>query len=333
MIRFLAILTLLLFTFGSEGSLQRRLDLIGSMQGAGGIGGLLARTDHSTVNPQPSTTFFHADGNGNISTLTDSSGAVVARYLYDPFGRVLGKWGPMADVNQYQFSSKETDNLTGLSYYGYRFYDPNLQRWLNHDPIREAGGINLYGFIGNEPVGSVDPYGLLFKDFFREIGQGLYDTGMEGGGGGDPNSLGKLWGENEKVDKDNNVLRDVFGEVCAVAGDQSTDAAAGAAVGGLAGKALEGIACKLGKPVKALLGKCGELLKRADDGCVCGPAAEETTALARSPWPGNSGFIEGTVERRFLLPGSDDCSAAAAAATPEQAGAGISGLFLAQSFR
>jgi hypothetical protein len=156
---------------------------------------------------------------------------------------------------------------------------------------------------------------------------------MEGGGGGDPNSLGKLWGENEKVDKDNNVLRDVFGEVCAVAGDQSTDAAAGAAVGGLAGKALEGIACKLGKPVKALLGKCGELLKRADDGCVCGPAAEETTALARSPWPGNSGFIEGTVERRFLLPGSDDCSAAAAAATPEQAGAGISGLFLAQSFR
>jgi hypothetical protein len=73
MIRFLAILTLLLFTFSSEGSLQRGLDLSGSMQGAGGIGGLLARPDHSTVNPQPSTSFFHADGNGNISTLTDSS--------------------------------------------------------------------------------------------------------------------------------------------------------------------------------------------------------------------------------------------------------------------
>jgi RHS repeat-associated protein len=143
----------------------RGLDLSGSMQGAGGIGGLLARTDHSTFNPQPSTSFFHADGNGNISTLTDSSGAVVARYLYDPFGRVLGKWGPMADVNRYQFSSKETDNLTGLSYYGYRFYDPNLQRWLNEDPILEAGGINLYGFVGNNPIGFIDPLGLHWADW------------------------------------------------------------------------------------------------------------------------------------------------------------------------
>ncbi len=160
MIRFLAILALLFVTFGSEGSLQRGLDLSGSMQGAGGIGGLLARTDHSTFNPQPSTSFYHSDGNGNISTLTDSSGTVVARYLYDPFGRVLGKWGPMADVNRYRFSSKETDNLTGLSYYGYRFYDPNLQRWLNEDPIRESGGNNLYCFAANYAINGIDPFGL-----------------------------------------------------------------------------------------------------------------------------------------------------------------------------
>ncbi len=244
----------------------RGMDLSGSMQGAGGIGGLLARSDST------SSAHYHSDGNGNISTLTDSSGTVVARYLYDPFGRVLGKWGPMADVNRYQFSSKETDNLTGLSYYGYRFYDPNLQRWLNEDPIGEEGGINLYGFVGNDPVGQVDPYGLLFKDFFREIGQGLYDTGMKGGGGGDPNSLGKLWGEMEGVDKDNNVLRDAFGEACGMMGDQGTDAAAGKVAAG----GLGYVACKLGKPVKALLGKCGELLKRTDDACACSPAAEGT---------------------------------------------------------
>jgi hypothetical protein len=48
----------------------------------------------------------------------------------------------------------------GLYYFGYRFYDPNLQRWLNRDPILENGGINLYGFIENDPVQYVDVWGL-----------------------------------------------------------------------------------------------------------------------------------------------------------------------------
>ncbi len=43
---------------------------------------------------------------------------------------------------------------------GLRFYDPSLQRWINQDPIGEAGGINLYGFVGNDPVNRVDPWGL-----------------------------------------------------------------------------------------------------------------------------------------------------------------------------
>ncbi len=131
----------------------RGLDLSGTMQGAGGIGGLLARTDSS------GTTFYHSDGGGNVTTMTDSSGNVVARYLYDPFGNLLAKSGPLADVNKYRFSSKEVHPNSGLYYYGYRFYEPNLQRWLNEDPIRERGGINLYGFVGNDPLGLVDPFG------------------------------------------------------------------------------------------------------------------------------------------------------------------------------
>jgi uncharacterized protein RhaS with RHS repeats len=47
-----------------------------------------------------------------------------------------------------------------LYYYGYRYYDPNLQRWLNRDPIQEAGGINLYGFVGNDAVNIFDLFGL-----------------------------------------------------------------------------------------------------------------------------------------------------------------------------
>ncbi len=142
-------------------SFTRGLDLSGSLQGAGGIGGLLARTDHASS----SSYFYHADGAGNVTALSDGQGRIAARYLYNPFGRLIAKWGPMADVNRYQFSSKESDYLSGLSYYGYRFYDPTLQRWLTRDPLGEAGGINLYGFVGNDPIGFIDPLGLHWADW------------------------------------------------------------------------------------------------------------------------------------------------------------------------
>lgn len=69
-------------------------------------------------------------------------------------------WGPLAAANLYRFSSKEYDTVTGLYYYGGRYYDPTLHRWLNCDPIGETGGINLYTFNRNNPVDYVDPFGL-----------------------------------------------------------------------------------------------------------------------------------------------------------------------------
>jgi len=132
----------------------RGLDLSGSLDEAGGIGGLLARTDAN------GSAFYHSDGSGNITALMDVNGDIVARYLYNPFGKLVGKWGPLADVNVMRFSSKEHHANSGLYYYGFRFYDPNLQRWLNHDPLGEAGGINLYQFVYNSPLNYVDPDGL-----------------------------------------------------------------------------------------------------------------------------------------------------------------------------
>ena len=83
-----------------------------------------------------------------------------ARYVYDPFGNVLAKSGPLADANTYRFSSQEYHQPSGLLLYMYRPYDPNLQRFLNRDPIQELGGLNLYGLVGNSPVAYVDPFGL-----------------------------------------------------------------------------------------------------------------------------------------------------------------------------
>jgi RHS repeat-associated protein len=141
-------------------SYTRGIDLSGSRQGAGGIGGLLARTDHGSQ----LTAYYHSDGNGNVTTMINTQQIIVARYNYDPYGNNLSKSGPLAEANSYRFSGKEYHANSGLVYYLYRFYDPNLQRWLNRDPIEESGGLNLYSLSRNEPVNSIDPFGLM--DFY-----------------------------------------------------------------------------------------------------------------------------------------------------------------------
>ena len=147
----------------------RGKDLSGTLQGAGGIGGLLARTDNTTGQPA----FYHADGNGNVTMLVNSAQAVVAKYLYDAFGNTLSLSGPLAFANLYRFSSKETHQNSGLVYYLYRYYDPNLQRWPNRDPLGEFGfqamwqpthkvlnnENDLYEFVMNSPTYTVDPDG------------------------------------------------------------------------------------------------------------------------------------------------------------------------------
>jgi RHS repeat-associated protein len=112
-------------------------DLTGTLQGAGGIGGLLARSDNSQLilGSSSAHAYYHADGNGNVTALINNLQLIVAKYLYDPFGNTLSLSGPLASANTYRFSSKEWNDNAGLYYYLYRFYDPNLQRWPNRDPI------------------------------------------------------------------------------------------------------------------------------------------------------------------------------------------------------
>jgi RHS repeat-associated protein len=157
-------------------------DLSGSMQGAGGIGGLLARTDNRlfAIGDPTAHAYYHADGNGNVTCLSSTNQIVVALYLYDPYGNILSLSGPLADANLYRFSSKEFHVASGLVYYLYRFYDSNLQRWQNRDPLGDAFGVldaleglrtprimageesegpNLFQFVRNDPVVSFDTDG------------------------------------------------------------------------------------------------------------------------------------------------------------------------------
>ncbi len=134
------------------------------MEGAGGIGGLLSRSHGYSAGNWSTHNYYHADGNGNVTYLVNSSQTRSASYRYDPYGNALIASELLSHLggipNTYRFSSKLLDLKSGLYYYGCRWYVPNVQRWLNRDPLGEFGGINLYGYVLNSPVGSIDPSGL-----------------------------------------------------------------------------------------------------------------------------------------------------------------------------
>ena len=130
------------------------LDKSGSEQGAGGVGGLLAASLDGV---------FHVpcyDHNGNIVRYVSETGAIVAQYVYAPYGNVVESSGPLADVFAFGFSTKCRDRETGLVAYQRRFYSPGLGRWLSRDPIGEEGGENLYAFGRNSPSWLLDALGL-----------------------------------------------------------------------------------------------------------------------------------------------------------------------------
>ncbi len=152
----------LISELNGSGSLTRSftwgLDLSGSEQGAGGVGGLL-RIAFGTTNSFPSF-----DGNGNVSALVNGTdGTAVGAYEYGPFGEVIRMTGLASLSNPFRFSTKFSDDESEQLYYGYRYYIPSTGKWPNRDPIHEADGPGIYLFVANSPGGSVDSLGLRKK--------------------------------------------------------------------------------------------------------------------------------------------------------------------------
>ena len=140
-----------------------------AMQRAGGVGGLLGTV--VTV------------GNGPAEfqpVLLDHLGSVEGRlvdgqlvkHFYGPYG--IPEAGPGAEAG-YGYSTKPYIPELGLYYYGYRFYSPRTGRWISRDPIQEDGGLNLYGFVGNDPVNAFDYLGM---DYFM-VANGISTWVME----------------------------------------------------------------------------------------------------------------------------------------------------------
>ena len=103
--------------------------------------------------------FFTRDQLGSIREMTDSGGTIHARYDYDPYGVKTKISGDMdADFG---FTGHFFHQKSSLSLTLYRVYDANAGRWLNQDPLGELGGLNLYGYVHDNPINFFDPFGLM----------------------------------------------------------------------------------------------------------------------------------------------------------------------------
>ena len=114
-----------------------------------------------------STYFYHQDGLGSVTDLTDSAGATAKSYSYDAYGNIVDQTGTLDQP--YTYTGREFDAESGLYYYRERFYDPQTAIFLQKDPLGvQTVGPNLYGYVLNNPVNLTDPFGLSpsFTDCF-----------------------------------------------------------------------------------------------------------------------------------------------------------------------
>jgi RHS repeat-associated protein len=180
--------------FTTETKYTWGLDLSGTLHGAGGVGGLLEAVEvGGATGGGDAVYYFFNDANGNVTQVIDVTAnddpKQVAHYEYDPYGRLIhidnnvyDRYGNYNSANGYaydnpfRFSTKWLDDELastgqtgavgeeGLYYYGYRYLSTTWGRWLNEDPIEEQGGMNLYAFVGNDPVGKIDKLGLASEE-------------------------------------------------------------------------------------------------------------------------------------------------------------------------
>ncbi len=131
------------------------------------------------VTKSGSTFYYHQDGLGTVTELTDTNGAVAKAYAYDAYGNMLESPGTVEQPYTYTYTGRELDQETGLYYYRARYYDAATGRFLQQDPLRLGGGsVNLYGYVLNSPVGFTDPSGLFLERFFCGSRNGYHKTSI-----------------------------------------------------------------------------------------------------------------------------------------------------------
>jgi len=147
-----------------------------------GAGNVVARyaqgqnTDEPLAMQQGGTTaYYQADGLGSVTSLANSTGALISSYTYDSFGNLTVSAGTLA--NPFRYTAREFDSETGFYYYRARYYDSISGRFSSEDPIRfDSGQPNFYPYVGNNPIGRRDPFGLDYLNNLGDFSAGAGDT-------------------------------------------------------------------------------------------------------------------------------------------------------------
>ena len=150
--------------------------------------------DAKEINQVPATniataenlTFYHTDPVGSpIAASSHPDGTMIWQEHYKPYGERQTR-SPYAGASSNWFSGKPEDSESGLSYFGARYYDPVIGRFMSVDPVdpnpNNIHSLNRYAYANNNPYKYVDPDGRMPIDTFWDAGNVIYDIGKIGVG-------------------------------------------------------------------------------------------------------------------------------------------------------
>ena len=117
------------------------------------------------------TSYYHADGLGSVTSLSNTAGGLAQNYSYDSFGKQTSSSGSL--TNPFQYTAREFDGETGLYFYRARYFDPSSGRFSNEDPIGFRAGTNFYSYAANSPTNTTDPLGRYTVDKRIQVRQAI----------------------------------------------------------------------------------------------------------------------------------------------------------------
>jgi RHS repeat-associated protein len=129
--------------------------------------------------PEQEQYFYHSDHLGSSAFITDAGGLAIQHLEYLPFGELFIEERTTWNT-PYKFSGKELDEETGYSYFGARYYDPNISIWLSVDPMADKyPSVSPYMYCAGNPIMFIDPDGRTIVITGEDGASTKYIPGME----------------------------------------------------------------------------------------------------------------------------------------------------------
>jgi RHS repeat-associated protein len=122
------------------------------------------------IKPGDVAYYYHNDHLGTPQVLTDDAQTIAWKAVFTPFGEAVASIEIVG--NPFRFPGQYYDAETGLHYNYFRYYNPQTGRYITPDPIGLEGGINLFVYVGENPVNWIDPEGL--DVLFVGVGGGAF---------------------------------------------------------------------------------------------------------------------------------------------------------------